>query len=37
LIGEHQEVVDAELAKRANKERDKRVKKAAKDKAKAEA
>ena len=37
LIGEHQEVVDAELAKRATKERDKRAKKVAKDKAKAEA
>ena len=32
----HQEAVDAELAKRANKERDKRAKKAAKAKAAAE-
>ena len=30
LIGDHQEAVDAELAKRASKERDKRAKKAAK-------
>ena len=35
LIGEHQEAVDAELAKRAAKERDKREKKAAKAKAEA--
>ena len=30
LVGDHQEAVDAELAKRASKERDKRAKKAAK-------
>jgi len=30
LVGDHQEAVDSELAKRASKERDKRAKKAAK-------